>query len=270
MPELPDLEAVKNILNPELTNVGMTEVEVSQPRVIQRPPAQEFRNTLIGDRLSQIDRRGKFLLFRLASKRIIVIHPMLSGRFQYCDAGQQYRFGTCLIFHLENSKQLTYLDPDSMGRVYLVEEGQLSSIPHWDEMGPDVLNDDLTEEVFKDRLGRYRGRIKNILIKDTFVQGIGNAYADEILFASGIHPHRAQKSLADEEKRSLYQATRSVLKEAVEILSERMKDDTAVEIRDFLKVHRKGGTPCPVCGTTISQIEVSRRITNFCPNCQRE
>ncbi len=270
MPELPDLEAVKNILDPELKNVGIQEVEVLQTRVIQWPPSSDFSSTLAGDRFRQIDRWGKFLLFRLASGSIIAIHPMLSGRFQYCGQGQQHRFGTCLVFHLEQAKELRYIDPDSMGRVYLVEEGGLPSIPHWNKMGPDAFDEDLTEEDFKKRLGRYRGRIKNILLKDTFVMGIGNAYADEILFAAGIHPHRAQASLTEEGKQSLYRATQSVLKEAVGILSERMKSDISAEIRGFLKVHRKGGGPCPVCGTTISQIEVSRRITNFCPNCQRE
>jgi len=151
-----------------------------------------------------------------------------------------------------------------------VPEGDLAQVPQFPEMGPDALAADLTEEVFAQRLRRHNGMIKGILVNHKFVAGIGNAYADEILWAAGLHPYRKRPSLSDDDVRRLYEALHSVLDWAIAIVAERMKDGlTYDEVRDHLRVHRRGGQPCPVCGTRISEITAGQRITSFCRNCQK-
>jgi formamidopyrimidine-DNA glycosylase len=270
MPELPDLEAVKSILNAQIVGVKIERVEVLQPLVIRHPTPEEFVSTLTGNTISAIERRGKYLLFKLDSGHIMALHLMLVGRLQYCEASANRKPKTCFILHLEGGKQLRYFDSKLMGKVYLVEKkGKLTTIPLWKEMGPDALDDEVTPEVFQQRIKRYSGQVKEVLLSDKFLTGIGNAYADEILFEAGIYPFWPRKSLSDEEIEKLYYAMKSVLTESTEIVKDRMKDDISVEIRDFLKIHRREGKPCPVCGRKISQVQANRRITSYCRDCQR-
>lgn len=269
MPELPDLEAIKTVLNSKIAGVRIDRVETIQSLVIRQPYLKEFESVIAANRFIEINRRGKFLLFNLESKHTLAIHFMLTGRLQYCSAKENLKPKTCFIFHLEDGKQLRYYDRKLMGKIYLVEKGRLSQIPHWNEMGPDALDDHVTLDVFHSRIKPYSGQIKNVLLNDSFLTGIGNAYADEILFEAGIYPFWPITSLSDEEVRALYNAIRSVLMEAVGTVADRMQDDITTEVRDFLKVHRRGGKPCPVCGGPISQVQANRRITSYCRNCQK-
>lgn len=270
MPELPDLEAIRRILNGEIANVRIKQALPMPPLDIRHPAVSRALPDLAGDTLRYVDRRGKYLLFVFESGRILAVHSMLAGRFHYCDRRENLRPGTCFSLRLENGKDLRYFDSKLMGKVYLVEKGKLSQIPKWGEMGPDALDESLTPEIFQSRIRKFTGQVKNILVNDKFVAGIGNAYADEILWAAGVYPFWPRIGLSEEEMARLYPAMRSVLAEAVDILTERMKADISEEIRDFLKVHRRGGKPCPRCGSPIAQIEANRRITSFCPKCQGE
>ena len=268
MPELPDLEAIQEFLLRELLGTRALAVEVLQPIPIRRPTAQAFVECLTGNRLSSVARRGKFLLLGFESGHILAINPMLTGHLQFCEPKERRRVKTCFILGLEDGRQLRYYDDKLMGKVYLVEEGRLELIPRWDEMGPEALSPEVTLEVFQRRLRRHPGQVKNILVNDTFLAGIGNAYADEILFDAGVYPYRRRTSLAPEETTALYSAMHRVLEAATAIVSARMGEDIHVKIRDFLKVHGKGGQPCPRCGNTISQITANQRLTNFCRRCQ--
>ena len=269
MPEIPDLEAIGGFLNRRLPGVRIERAQALIP-VIFRTPKAELESTLSGDTFGQTTRRGKFLLFDLASGHKLVINPMLTGRFQYVAPDEKRRAKTCLALTLADGHELRYSDQRLMGKVYLAPEGELAQIPQFAEMGPDALDQGLTEEVFAQRLRRHNGMIKSILINHRFVAGIGNAYADEILWAAGLHPYRKRPSLSEEDVRRLYEAISSVLSWAIAIVAERMKDSLAYEEwRDHLRVHRRGGQPCPACGTRISEITAGQRITSFCRNCQR-
>ncbi len=215
--------------------------------------------------------RFKFLLFPLERGGYqVAVHPMLSGRFQYCQPGEKRRAKTCFVLSLADGRELRYFDERLMGKVYLVREGNFDAIPRFSLMGPEPLSDELSGEAFHARLKRFRGQIKNVLLNETCVSSIGNAYADEILFVAGLHPYRKRTELSPEDEGRLYRAVRSVLAEAATIVTERMEEEglPTDEIRDFLKVHRRGGQPCPNCGSSITEITAGRRITNFCRHCQ--
>jgi formamidopyrimidine-DNA glycosylase len=273
MPEVPDLEAIRKFFNRSIVGQAIRSVGTQIPVVI-RVPREEFVRLLTDDSFGQVHRHGKFLLFSFASGRVMVINPMLTGRFSLVAPSVKKQARTCFVLGLSGGSELRYADQRVMGRVYLVTPETLAAVPQFAEMGPDVLSDELTEQTFRDRLKRHNGQIKSILVNHRFVAGIGNAYSDEILWEARIHPYRKRPQLSDEEIHALYVATRSVLEWAEPIVAERMTQDGEgldySEWRDHLRVHRRGGQPCPRCGNTISEITAGQRITSFCRHCQPE
>ncbi len=267
MPEIPDLEAIRGFLNERLPGVRIERAEFLIP-VVLRVVREEFVRTLEGNVLGETERRGKFLIFTLESGHRLVINPMLTGRFQYLTPEEKRRARTCLVLGLANGWELRYADDRLMGKVYLVPVDRLSEVPQFDEMGPDALEVSLKE--FAQGIRRFSGQIKNVLVNHRFVAGIGNAYSDEILFAARIHPYRRRTTLSDDDIARLHQAMRKVFAWATPMVAGQMQEELNYEERrDFLKIHRRGGDQCPVCGTRISEITAGQRITNFCRNCQR-
>ena len=266
MPEAPELEVIKDFLNRRARGAEVLSGKVLRPSVL-RPLAAELASDIAGRTIGTVDRRGKFLVFPLSGDRLIIVNPMLTGRFQYCPPSQRVYKRTCIVLSLSTDMDLRYFDDRQMGRVYYVREDQIAEIPQLNDMGPDVLSDMPFEE-FQQRLKRFPGEIKGILTRGQVISGIGNAYADEILFDAKIYPFRKRKALTDDELRRLHGASRSVIEDASESVRERMGDDIHLKPRDFLKVHNKGGESCPRCGNSISQITANQRITSYCRACQ--
>ena len=268
MPEIPDLEAIQSFLNERLPGQTIEKAEYLIP-VVFRIPRDEFVETLEGSELGQTTRRGKFLLFSIEGGRLLVINAMLAGRFQYVEPNEKRRASTCMVLGLSNGSELRYHDDRRMGKIYLVPESKLLEVPQFVDMGPDALEVSLDE--FVERIAKFRGQVKNILINHKFLAGIGNAYSDEILFAARLHPYRKRTTMDDEDVERLHASIKKVFDWATPIVGELMQGDLNYkDRRDFLKIHRKGGEPCPVCGTRISEITAGQRITNFCRNCQPE
>lgn len=267
MPEIPDLEHVREVLSEQLAGVTIDAVDVPKPIVV-RLPVDDFRRRLTGAMLRDVDRRGKFLLFRLSSGDVLVINAMLVGRFQLIAPEAKRHARTCFVLGLSEGRELRYVDERYMGKVYLVWEEALGDVPQFGEMGPDALDPELTEDAFLERLRRYRGQVKNVLVNAKFVAGIGNAYVDEILFVAGLHPFAKVSGLDEAQRRRIYQSMHEVLDWAIPIVREEMGEQLDRKPRDFLRVHRKGGQPCPQCGTAISELSPNQRVTSFCRQCQ--
>jgi formamidopyrimidine-DNA glycosylase len=278
MPEIPELEAIRGFFNRRIPGKEITSAVVRIP-VVVRTPAQELRETLPLDRFGPVERHGKVLLFTLASGRVLAVNPMLTGRIQYVEPGHKLAAKTCIVLGVaddgaaggEDGRELRYLDERVMGKVYLVDREALPSLPGWAGNGPDLLDPALTERAWLERLRRYRGGIKNILVNAQFVQGIGNAYADEILWEARINPYTPKTKLREDDLRRLRQAALDVMAWATPLVAERMVHDDTLdyeERRDFLRVHRRGGEPCPRCGSRITEITAGQRITDFCRTCQ--
>ena len=270
MPEIPELEAIRGYFNERIVGREITSAATRIP-VVFRTPAQELRETLPGDRFGEVLRSGKFLLFPLASERVLAINPMLTGRFQYVEPLQKLRGKTCLVLSVDDGRELRYADDRLMGKVYLNGSGQLGLVPNCNENGPDLLESSLTEDAWLARIKKYRGQIKSVITKAEFVQGIGNAYGDEILWEARINPYTARTSLDDDELRRLHRAARAVMAWATPLVRDAMQKGEALdyeERRDFMRVHRLGGKPCPRCGSAITEITANQRITSFCRACQ--
>ena len=272
MPEIPELEAIKGYFTGALAGKTIATAEARIPHVF-RTPAQEIRETLPGDAFGPVQRHGKFLLFPLASGRILAINPMLTGRFQYVDPAVKLRAKTCLALGIEGGNSLRYSDERLMGKIYLVPLDRLELIPNWTANGPDLLDPALDEDTWVARAKKYRGQVKSILTNAEFVQGIGNAYSDEILWEAQINPYIPRTKLSDDDLRRLYRAALAVMAWATPLVAGAMVKAGVLdyeERRDFMRVHRLGGKPCPRCGSTISEITASQRITSFCRTCQPE
>jgi formamidopyrimidine-DNA glycosylase len=270
MPEVPDLEAIRKFFNRTVAGETIESVDTPIPVVI-RVPRDEFVRLLTGETLGEVHRHGKFLLFTLGSGRVMVVNAMLTGRFSLAEPPEKRHARTCFALRLSGGREFRYADQRLMGRVYLATPETLETLPQFAEMGPDVLSPALTEEVFRERLRKYTGQIKSILVNHRFVAGIGNAYADEILWQARVHPYRKRSQMSDAEIGALYHAMQDVLNWAEPIVWEKMGESLDYkEWRDHLRVHRRGGEPCPRCGTKISEITAGQRITSFCRTCQPE
>lgn len=272
MPEAPDLEVIKEVLTRQVMNRRVAEVRALKPTVLRSLVTQDFSSHLTGRTLADVSRQGKFLFLNFSGNAVLAVNPMLTGTLRLSEPGDRLYKSTCLILAFGDDLELRYLDDRQMSKLYYVAADQLDLVPGLNDQGPDALTSDIPFQEFQDRLRPYRGEIKGILTRSTFIAGIGNAYSDEILFAAGISPFRKRTALSELELEleleRLYHSSRQVLRDAVEVLRERMGKETHHKIRDFLQVHNKGGQPCPRCGGTISQLTANQRITSFCRHCQ--
>ena len=266
MPELPDLEVIREYLAPRLAGVAITAAEVRRPLVVRCLLGGDPANHLVGRHVVEVRRRGKFLVLPLDSGTWLVINPMLAGRLRYGPPLGRDRARDALVLALADGHELRYHDAKDMGKVYLVDD--LAQVPTLPELGPEATDPALDLEAFRQRLRRHHGEIKGILTNQTFLAGIGNAYADEILWRAELYPFRRRPSLDEKEVARLYEAMRATLAEAIETLRGRVGDAIDVEVRGFLAVHGRAGEPCPRCGSAISKVTRERRTTNFCRQCQ--
>ncbi len=267
MPETPDLVVIREVLLRRVLGARIEAVEVLRPIVLRiLEPAASAHDLLAGRTISDVLREGKFLTLALDDGGWVVLNFMLAGHLRLCAPGERRLARDYLVLQLDSAEELRYHDDKGMGKVYLTRDR--SRVPAWAEMGPDVLDPGWTEAAFVQALRAYRGEIKGVLTNGRLVAGIGNAYADEILFRAGIYPFRKRTSLKPAEQVALYHAMRGVIDEAIVVLRERMGDDIHVKVRDFLQVHNKKGQPCPRCGQPIGEIKVAQRATNFCRRCQ--
>jgi formamidopyrimidine-DNA glycosylase len=292
VPELPDLTVVADALHASLAGRPVRSAEAPGPLAVRGTPAE--LQALVGQRLESIRRRGKFLLIALERDEV-ACNPMLTGRFQLAMPGDKLPTKTAVVLGFgsrpngppadaarwtrgaawlpapEAQPEVRYRDPTQMGKVYLRPAGIERPIPGLGdkEQGPEADDPSLTLEVWRERIKRHPGELKNLLRNQEFISGIGNAYSDEILHAARLLPFRKRSSLAAEEVDALYMATRATLADAIDVLQDRVPPTFEKQVRDFLAVHDKGGQPCPRCGTRITEVKAGGFITSFCRGCQR-
>jgi len=270
MPELPDLTVVAEQLASRISGKRVTAAEAPTPILLRATP-QELAS-LTGMTVGPARRRGKFLLLPFvgegASQRILAANPMLAGRFWLLDDGSaKVRARTGLRLRFEGGDELRYVDREMLGKLYLVHPDGLDAIPGWAEMGLDADDPELTLERFRERIRRHPGELKSLLRNSRFVAGIGNAYSDEILWEARLAPLRRRSTLGPEEIDRLYAAMRSVLSDATDRLRKLVPPEIQTQHREFLKVHLRGGQPCPRCGKELRQIG-GDEATTFCRTCQ--
>jgi formamidopyrimidine-DNA glycosylase len=267
MPELPELQVISKELTDLLAGHSIKKVSVHNHIVVHGLPIDQFVRGAVGEKFQEIVADGKFIIMIL-EKHDIVINPMLTGRFRTVS---RYKKPTKsdMVSIQTTGETFWYTDTKKMGRVYLVPHGEYSGVAGFSDRGPSALDPNLTLADFNERLKHHNGQIKNVLRNQRFVKGIGNAYADEILVYAGILPFRKRPSLSEDEIEKLYDSMRKVLTRIRDVLSGRSLDEIAIEKRNFLMVHNRGGEICPLCGGRISEVKANRFKTNYCQTCQK-
>ena len=265
MPEAPEMQVVAEFLDSRLSGERVRSARILKPMV--RSLCGDFEQDIVGRDVQCVWRRGKFLLIDLRGGRRIVINPKLTGGVQHCPTQKRVQKRVCVRIRLDDDTDFRYIDSRQMGQFYYLSEDLTEQVPGFSEQGLDVL-DEFEFEQFADRLKGFHGEIKGILTRGRVVSGVGNAYADEILFDARVYPFRRRKSLSEDELRRIYDSARRVVAESVEEVRSRMGAELNHKARDFLRVHNRGGQPCPNCGRAITELRANQRITSYCRSCQ--
>jgi len=271
MPELPEVETVKNELAPYVIGRCVSGITLLWEGIVKEPSVDEFRSRLIGQRITGIARRGKYLIFSLSGGDSLIVHLKMTGSLIVGrNLSEEPRF-TRAIIHLDDGIHIFFRDPRKFGVLRLVNES--SRIVG--KLGPEPLEAGFTPQVLAQRLAKRKAPMKALLCEQNFIAGVGSMYADEALFATGIHPMRSAESLSDEEIERLHRAIGEILWAAIENKGASVNtyfrpDGTKGTAHYKFKVAHRGGESCVNCGTPIERIVVRGRGSYFCPVCQPE
>ncbi len=267
MPELPEVETIKNELSPWVVGQSFTQVTIFDAELVCGSSAEEVRRGLIEQKVESLGRRGKYLIFHLSNGRSLVIHLRMTGSL-LLNPKEVERYARA-VFHFSSGHRLVFSDRRRLGVMWLVDDA--STVVG--KLGPEPLEESFTPGILGQRLSRHHIPVKAALLDQCIVAGIGNMYADEALFAARIHPLRKTDALSPAEVQTLHHCVRRVLQAAIG--SKGASVDTYVRPEGELgtahfdfKVAHKGGEPCPICGSTIERLPVQNRGTYFCPRCQ--
>jgi formamidopyrimidine-DNA glycosylase len=266
MPELPEVETIRRELEPHVIGRIISGLSFFWEGIVRQPSLEEFRNCLIGQRITGLGRRGKYLIFSLSSGQALVIHLKMTGSLWLKDPEKFVR----AVIHLDDGSNIYFRDPRKFGIMWLTDDvGSVGG-----KLGPEALGEDFTAKVLAEKLNKRTAPIKALLCDQGLVAGIGNMYADEALFMAKIHPLKAGGSLTEEEVKRLHKSIQKVL--AAGIQEKGASTDTYFRPSgekgsahwQFRVAHRRGET-CPLCGTPLERIVVRNRGSYFCPKCQK-
>ncbi|MFA5004962.1 MAG: DNA-formamidopyrimidine glycosylase [Candidatus Omnitrophota bacterium] len=265
MPELPEVETIKNDLKKAILGKSIKAVSVHDPRVIRQPSPEAFKKGLRGATIKDVLRRGKLLVLELSGEKFLTIHLRMTGQLVYPGTDKASR----VFFSLSGGKGLDFNDQRLFGELRLVKDWQ--SLPFVKNLGPEPF--DLTLAGFKDMLSGCKSQIKPLLMDQGFICGIGNLYAAEILFRARINPEKRAQSLTVQEKKSLFMAMNKILRMAIKYGGSSIDDYLRLSGKPggyvaYHRVYGRAGKPCFVCKTLIKRVAQAGRGTYFCPKCQ--
>jgi formamidopyrimidine-DNA glycosylase len=267
MPELPDLEYIVSVLGRVLPGRRIQQVRVKNPIVLRLGIPGTLQDACIGQTFGHCRRHGHFVVLGMGESYELIVNPMLAGRLRLCGEREKNERSLCLAFGLDRGEELRYLDEKQMGKVYLAPSGDWHSVPGLETVGVEPLSSGFTFERLQEMVRSRRDQVRAFLLDKTAVAAIGNAYADEILWAARLHPKTGCQGLTREDAARLHAAIRDVLSAAVREVARR-SEPIEVKVRDFLRVRNRKGQPCPACGTTIRVEGVRGYDAFYCPTCQ--
>lgn len=271
MPELPEVETIKNELAPYIIGRSISDVSLLWEGIVRQPSVREFRSRIIGQGIIEINRRGKYLIISLSSGDFLIVHLKMSGALLIGQHSTEPPKYTRAVIRLDNDINIFFRDPRKFGAMWLVtDKNEVAN-----KLGPEPLEADFTPQFLSQLLARHKAPIKALLLDQSLIAGIGNMYADEALFAAKIHPLKPGDSLSPEEVKRLYTAIRQVLRSGINdkgasVINYVRPDGTLGTAHSHFKVAHRGGEPCPVCGTPIQRLPIRNRGSYFCPKCQPE
>jgi formamidopyrimidine-DNA glycosylase len=278
LPELPEVETLRRGVDAEMTGRRITEVAATGARTLRRHGDRStIARRLRGRRLVVTARRGKYLLLVLEGEAVIVVHMGMSGRLLMADPAAPMAAHTHVVLTFDGDRQLRFVDPRTFGEVFVsTVGGGPAVVPELGHLGPEPLDAAMTPEVLAGMLRTRRTKLKPLMMDQQWIVGIGNMYADEILWSARLRHDRRAAQLSAAESRRLYRAIRSVLGEAITHRGSSLADEQYRDLYGRLggyqalhKVYDLAGVPCPRCATPVVRIRAYGRSTWYCPRCQR-
>ncbi|ABJ64174.1 bifunctional DNA-formamidopyrimidine glycosylase/DNA-(apurinic or apyrimidinic site) lyase [Levilactobacillus brevis] len=273
MPELPEVETVRRGLTRLVQGATIAHVEVRYPKMVT-PDADVFTAELISRKIERIDRRGKYLLFRFSGDLTMVSHLRMEGKYDVQPEGSPVSKHTHVIFHLTDNRELRYTDTRKFGRMQLVPTGEETTLaPSLGKLGPEPTAETLTLAYMVKIFGKSHKVVKPFLLDQTRIAGLGNIYADEVLWLSKINPLTPVDTLTPSQLSELRQNIIDEMALAIgghgtTVHSFSTAFGEAGQFQNQLHVYGREGEPCERCGTELVKIKVAQRGTHFCPHCQ--
>ena len=273
MPELPEVETIKGDLRELVVGSSIERAEVLEPALVEQPSVEEFVHRLAGVRVTGTRRRAKHLIVELDTGDSLVFQLKIGGQLLLVPPVEEPQTALMLVLHLDGGRRLFLRDQTEFTRARLLDAEELEA--RLSPLGPEPLEEGFAVEYLRETLGGRRAQTKPLILDQKVVAGVGNIYADEILFDARLHPRRKANTLSDAEWRALYGAIRENLAAGVEHRGTTVRLYRDVlnrpgEHQNYLRVFEKHGEPCPEgCGGEIVREKVGGRPTHFCPGCQR-
>ena len=273
MPELPEVETVCRGLRKYALGLKIKDVRVTLPKIIN-VPAGRFRNNTVGAAIQDVQRRAKTINIQLSNSYWLVVHLKMSGQLLYLPKTEPIKKHTHVIFNLSNGYTLRFWDQRQFGYMRLFDSpGRLRFMEQLN-FGPEPLEKSFTSECFRGLLKtRPNSRIKPLLMDQTFISGIGNLYADEILFYAKVHPLARAGALKDIQIKKIYQGIKQIL--ALGVKKRGSSIELYVDVSGkpggfvpYIKAYGREGEACVRCRMPIKRIKIGARSAYFCPRCQ--
>lgn len=273
MPELPEVETVKETLKQLILNKKIIAVNIYYEKIIEYPVIDQFKQQIINQTVNDIKRRGKWLMFEL-DDYYLLSHLRMEGKYFIRDNGASLNKHEHVAFIFDNKEELRYQDTRKFGRMHLIQKDLLSSSKPFTELGLEPWDENLNVDYLKNKYHNKKLPIKTVILDQTIIVGIGNIYADEILFLSKINPLKKSNELTDKQLKSIidntkYVLDRAILKGGTTIRSYTSSEGVHGRFQDELAVHGKEGNECPSCSGSVVKIKVGGRGTYYCPLCQK-
>jgi formamidopyrimidine-DNA glycosylase len=272
MPELPEVETTVRGLQ-KVLNRTFVDFWTDSKKLIKKPSLERFKKELKNKKIKKVWRRGKNIIFNLSDNYSLLVHQKLTGHLLYGN-WKKDKVNTYIHikFLLDNGKVLALSDLRKFAKIELLKTNSL--LKELTSLGPEPLEKEFTFKKFKQIVKNRKIKIKQILMDQKLIAGIGNIYSDEILWRAKIHPLRQGAKLQEKELREIYKYIRPVLKQAIKLKGTSISDYRNIkgeegQFRKLIKVYQKKGQECPRCKTEIKREKIGSRSTHFCPQCQK-
>jgi formamidopyrimidine-DNA glycosylase len=278
--ELPEVEVMRRDLERDVVGrrIKTTDVKGTKNamRVIRRhAKRKDFTSRLDGRKIAKIERRGKYLLFHLDSGEVLVVHFGMSGQLQRGTGRVPLAPHTHVVFTFQQGGDLRFVDPRTFGEMFMATADEVGKVKELQHIAIDPLDQVFTWPTFQYLLAQRGAKMKQLLMDQKFISGLGNIYSDEVLFHAGIRYDRLSDSLSSQEVRRLYRAIQEILQDAIKARGTTLDDEAYVDLfgkpgeyQHELKVYGRQGIACRRCRTPIQTVKIAQRNCYFCPQCQ--
>ena len=272
MPEIAEVETVRNVLKKRILNKRINDVKVYYNKMIDNN-IDDFKKILIGNEFHDILRKGKWLIFELKN-HYLLSHLRMEGKYFTKNHNEPHIKHEHVVIEFNDNTDLRYHDTRKFGRMKLIKKDELNNTIEIQKQGKEPMDDTLNSDYLLTKFKSKTMPIKTCLLDQEIISGLGNIYADEVLYGASINPLRKANTITKKECNNIISSSKKIILKAIEEGGTTIKSYTSSlgvtgNYQNYLKVHKKEGIPCIKCGTPIKKIKVGGRSTYYCEKCQK-